>query len=258
MAPSCYNVGLPGTAVFSIAAPVAGTYTWTVLPAFGSATTFTGTSFTVTTTGTAGTFTNAVTVTHSTTGCGSTAPVTVSPTLAANGSLSILTGGSFQVLSVVGATGSPTYQWLQNCGVAGEVVCAPCGTGANVLLANAASGGQWGAYVIAAGCTTRVCTTTVYGNRLANPGVDAEGVDQLGNEVTLSPNPNGGEFEIGINTVQTSGEIVIFNSFGQQVFTGRLRSGANRFSQTQLASGMYFLHIMVDGKVSIKKMEIRH
>ncbi len=260
ISPTCYNVGLPGTAIFSIAAPVAGTYTWTVTPAFGTATVFTGTTFTVTTVGTAGTFTNAVTVTHSTTGCGSTVPVTVSPTLTPNGSLNITSGTGFQVLSVVGATGSPTYQWLQNCGVAGQVVCVGCGTGANVLLANAATGGQWGAFVISAGCTTRVCTTTVFGNRLANPGAATEGetVDALANEVSLSPNPNGGEFEIRVATVQTNGEMIMFNAFGQQVFSGKLRSGNNRFNQSQLASGMYFLHITIDGKVSTKKMEIQH
>lgn len=261
VAPSCYNVGMPGTAVFSIASPVAGTYNWTVAPAFGTPATATGTSISVNTLGNPGTFTNAVSVTHTTSGgCGTSAAATVSPVLTPNGSLAITTGGSFQVLSVVGATGSPTYRWLQNCGVAGEVVCSACGTGSNVLLQNASTGGSWGAYVIAAGCTTRVCTTTTYGYRQGQFGTgdEAEGVDQLGEEVVLSPNPNGGDFELQVGDVHSKGELLIFNSFGQQVYTTRLRAGSNRFEQSQLADGMYFLHIMIDGKVSIKKMEILH
>jgi hypothetical protein len=259
--PACYNVGLPGTAVFTIAPPVGTGYTWSVNPTFG---TISGannlTSVTVTTIGTPGLNSTAVSVVQNVAGCGNSAPGVLPVTLTPNGSLSILGGTGFQVLSVINATGSPAYQWLQNCGLAGQSVCTACGTGSNVLLQNAATGGQWGAFVIAAGCTTRVCTTTVFGNRYANPnaGTEGEAVDALANEVTLSPNPNGGEFEIRVATVQTSGEMIMFNAFGQQVFTGKLRSGNNRFNQSQLASGMYFLHITVDGKVSTKKMEIQH
>lgn len=105
------------------------------------------------------------------------------------------------------------------------------------------------------------CTTTLYGNRMAqNADNEAEfgTKDAMANEVTLSPNPNGGDFAIRVKTVQQSSEMVMFDAFGQKVFQAVLNEGNNKFNQSRLASGMYFIHIVVDGKVTVKRMEIMH
>ncbi len=255
-APTCYNVGLAGSATYSIASPVAGTYNWTIASGLGTPATGTGTSINVATIGTPGTITNAVSVTL-TTSCG-TSPATAIPvTLTPNGTLSVFTGGTAQFLEVAGATGTVAYQWLSNCNTATPNVCGTCGTGNTTILNNPGTAGSWGAYVISAGCTTKVCANTLYGARTAQ-GAQWEASEQATNAVTLSPNPNGGEFEVGVQRLNQSADLIVFDAFGKEVFSAPLQQGVNRFDQKKLANGTYFLRITVDGTATMKKMEVIH
>ncbi len=256
--PACYNVGIPGAAMFSVAPPLSGTYSWSVDASFGTPAVATGSSINVSTIGTPGVYPAAVTVVQ-TTSCGSSAPSSVPVTLVPNGNLVITPGPGFESVSVSGFTGPSIFKWLQDCGLPTESVCIPCGTSFVTTFSNISTAGSWGVIVTDPfGCYTKLCTNTSYGNRQAQPGDPTEHEDALGSQIALSPNPNGGEFDVHIPKVKTDAQMIVYNAFGQQVLTTKMKAGTNRFNQSTLASGIYFLHIMVDGKVAIKKMEIRH
>jgi Secretion system C-terminal sorting domain/PKD-like domain len=258
--PPCFNVDMPGGATFSVLNPLPGTYTWGIDAAFGTIVgPSTGTAITVNTYGTQGPYPMAVTVTY-TNACGTSTVSSFPANLFPNGTLNLTSNPGMDILSVTGFSSPGNFKWVQDCGLITESICIGCGTAPTAVFTNPGNGGSWGVIVPDfQGCFTRMCTTTTYGNRLAqNADNDAEGNDALTTEVTLSPNPNGGEFDIRVEKVKTSADFVVFDALGQQVANGTLKAGTNRFNQSKLASGIYFVHITVDGKTTLKRMEIRH
>jgi hypothetical protein len=259
--PSCYNVGLPGTMTFSVAAsPIPGTtYTWAISPNLGAPTPSTTNTISVQTNFLVDPVygeINNVSVTRTSPACGSqTANLNFVAT--PNGVFSIFNGGASTYMEVSGATGSPTYQWLKTCSTT-PVPCTSCGTSFNQTLTNAGLAGSYGVNVIAAGCITRFCANTSFGGtRMSQLSIDENG-NMSSNEITLSPNPNGGDFELAVQKVKQGGDMVMFDAYGKQVFKAPLQQGVNRFDQKKLANGTYFLRITVDGAVTMKKMEIIH
>lgn len=277
LGPSCFNVGTNGDVVFVIPPPVIpGTYTWTVNPNWGLPLSATSVvvntasmsspqicTLRVGTLGISGPIPSVVTVTHSTSlACSSSQPgVFDAPSDNQPSNMQLFLGAPgplSQTLEILYTAPSSTFQWLRNCGLPNESVCTTCGTGPSMFLNQTGQGGSYGINVILNGCITRRCTTTTHGARLApDVSVNAD-TNQVGSEITLSPNPNGGDFELNVQTVKKSGDLIMFDAYGKQVFQTPLQQGVNRFDQKKLANGTYFLRITVDGAVTMKKMEIIH
>ena len=66
----------------------------------------------------------------------------------------------------------------------------------------------------------------------------------------LFPNPNNGSFKLKIENLMQSGEIVLFNSFGQKVHEQKISQGENDIITPNLVSGFYNYIILRD-KVQI-------
>ena len=48
--------------------------------------------------------------------------------------------------------------------------------------------------------------------------------------------------------------MILFNTGGEKVFAVTLKQGENRFAQLHLSSGLYYAHILIDGKLVSKKI----
>lgn len=71
-------------------------------------------------------------------------------------------------------------------------------------------------------------------------------------EVSVFPNPNSGEFTI---IVENNAELVLINSFGQEVSVTELIQGSNMISMN-LEAGLYFLRVKVGNHVTIQKIVV--
>ncbi len=187
-------------------------------------------------------------------------------------------GGVFNVqLSVSNAAGSNTAAGSQiNVGSVPNALFTWSNTGLDVTFSNASSGGtlyEWnfgdgtmsnlaapthtynadGEYVVTLSafnsCGTDVSTVTI--NLIAN-GTDL--LEESRYQLLASPNPFSNELVVNynFNGKYETANLLIYNVFGQQILSRSLLSdnGNIAFGEELKTSGVYFLHLDLDGKKS--------
>lgn len=286
---ACYQAGVLAQAEFHIQTPLPGTYVWSVDPQFGtivqtqSTTDACGNAIidysitvqyeltqitTLTSTGAIASFNalnlqNAVSVFHQTP-CGNSASDDQSVSIASGYTLEVdeVAPGTQNAYSILTISPMPvfpaTFQWLQNCNTPTQSSCTACGT---LFVSNPMTNtgpGFYGVRIVSGGCTTVLCLSTDNIYRLAGgtQGTEEDTPEAEAHDILLSPNPNSGEFELHVPKVKEKGNMVVYNSLGAQLFQATLKSGTNTFSNTALPAGMYILHLTIDGKTTVKKMEV--
>jgi len=77
---------------------------------------------------------------------------------------------------------------------------------------------------------------------------------EIGNDITIYPNPSNGIFQLTIDNVQfPKAEIEVYNMLGELVYFSELRTPNSRLDLSSLPSGIYFVRITTkDGIVSRK------
>lgn len=260
--PLCFNIGMPGTAIFNVTNPQtsspANSYTWSFPAGFSTAGGTSGTSVARTTLGIPGTFTCTVTNTNS---CGTiqqTFFVTIQP-------FGIYAVGAQEFASYTSVCASPlnlaSYQ-LWNCTTLANLT-TQIGLGAQCFSLDGVE--LLGSYSITMpipnGCFVRPpCVATDWnamepiGGGTNDQGVRAPEAMQ---KVLLSPNPNTGEFTLDVLKDFTNGTAMLYDAKGSAIGTlVRLNNGRNNLGASDLAPGVYTLAIELDGEVENRSVVV--
>lgn len=90
-----------------------------------------------------------------------------------------------------------------------------------------------------------------------NPLSDAA-LEAKNKEINIYPNPTSNEINFQFTEIPNKTyTISILNTMGKQVYFEQVNNfGTNHKIQTELASGVYFVNISVDGKMTTKKIVI--
>ena len=269
--PPCVNVGLPGTATFSVLFPVLGVcYTWNFPAGFCTPTTGTGSSITVTTTGTPIAnpgYPCSVTANNCAAPfCGPVpfpfnVPVAYSTVLTVNNIPDNPLTIPNDPYSIISANSGCTSYQLWNCTTPGAVGLPQPGNSFNLNTPGVA-----GSYSIVATCggcqQLPPCEATANSQMpLQGGGSDAPiGAKSLlddGSGVILSPNPNNGSFTLTLLSKVETASATLFNANGQQVGSEqRLTSGNNQLGDEDLASGIYIVRIVVNGEIITRQVAV--
>jgi len=266
--PVCVNVGLPGTATFSVAGPAPGMcYTWSFPSTFSTTTSATGTSVTIPTLGnTVGSpFPCSVTVNNCAAPfCG---PFTTPFSVPVDYSTAVSPTNQATSSTVVATPGHSSYS-LWNCTTLSVQAGPQAGNTFNLLTGPQTLGGY--SYTVnittLLGCVQRPpCVATNWQfmqpqngiNGLSTTG-DAKSLLNDGSGVVLSPNPNQGRFTITLLREVQEATAVLFNSAGQQVGKPkRLTTGDNRIGEEGLAPGVYLVRMIMDGEVVTRQVAVK-
>jgi len=253
----CWNFGINGSTQITVAnAPASfyGTYNVSVAPAglMGSYSVTGSGTIIMNTLGTAPAGTYTITISHSTTSCGTSAAVNFPVTYAGNGASIAAyydptpTGSDVYIVS--GAPGGSTFSWYI------DGVLDPTATASFLGLSDPPPGPtQVCAYVAFNGCTTVVCAPGGTHSRM----MEAEtGSVEETDAVTVYPNPNNGTFTIDVPVLRNPGTVKITDATGRMLGSYKLKEGNNRINTDDLSSGMYYLLLDMDGKHSVHKVQI--
>lgn len=105
------------------------------------------------------------------------------------------------------------------------------------------------------GCIIRLCRPGGAFSEFILGNENAEST-ATGN-ISVSPNPNAGEFTILVEKVENQASLTIIDMKGTVVSEGQsLTRGMNRITTRQLTKGLYILLITVDGNTHAQKVEI--
>lgn len=266
-----FTAGTPNCVVRSATAittvgvtPVSGaTYDWTPLPAGVTCTANCNTA-------------NPSFVFNSATGVNSVV-LTVKVT-GSNGCNSLSTTKTINYISVATSLGSGGFpdQYLVNaaCGTvtswdittasgttnytvsSGNIAISSIGGGTNNVLAISGSGGLpiTGICANLAGgiqvCATSIGTYTQRQSGTTNSGIKLEGV-------TISPNPNSGNFIITLLDFKENASATLTDFSGNEIQTYQLRKGENKINKEELKKGTYFVILKIDGKQETRQIIIK-
>jgi hypothetical protein len=104
--------------------------------------------------------------------------------------------------------------------------------------------------------------TVAYRDSIRNITVGIAEKELSANDVAVYPNPTGGNTTLSVN-VEAAGmaEISVFNTTGMKImelFNGRMQAGERRinFNVRSLPQGIYFIRMVLSGKVYSKKLII--
>jgi hypothetical protein len=196
------------------------------------------------------------------------AGVFVTGSMGSNGGFgggSPVTLGTFSLTPPTGST-DPMYIALYD--LNGNVICAKAlASGADDQ--NAVSADQFGnAYITGdfksnpfmIGSTTLTLTGSedVFVAKF-NCQPDVTGIENINKDLTakLYPNPNNGFFTLQFDNTIENGELILFNSLGQQVHEQRITQGENKIITNGLARGLYHYTILErEEKISNGKIAI--
>ena len=96
---------------------------------------------------------------------------------------------------------------------------------------------------------------TVYTFNIHSTGADRVAVNSANRVISCNPNPFSGAIQLRLNVKGKKSEVAVFSLTGQKVFNADLR-GAKEISwrPSYLASGLYLLKAIVDGRVFTKSI----
>ena len=257
---TCYSTGANTVATFASSGGAATQ--WAFQSGLGNITTATGATATIVTNGlSAGTtYTCTASITNS---CGTaTAPFSV--TIPAYTVTLQVTESGFTEVKILPQQGSTNYS-LYNCTTM-SVVQGPQ-TGNAFTLSN---GGAGSFSIIvdplpAGGCVQRPpCQNTLFNSAMAPQGGNNNAVLPGGSvlqgddgDITISPNPNTGNFQVSITRAFELASATLFDAEGRRVAQPmRLAQGQNNMDFGDLKPGVYVLRTEVDGKVSAHNVVI--
>jgi hypothetical protein len=260
----CVNVGLPGTATFSVV-PVAGMcYTWSFPAGFATPANPTGSSVTVNTLGnTVGSPFNC-SVTANNCGAPLCGPVTTNFTMNVAYTTFIAVDNSNPGFSVVVATPGQTSYQLWNCSTNSFQGPAQLG---NSFALNIVGSGSFSVNITTpAGCIQRPpCVFTLYHSFEPNPNGNSSDDELSGsrtlsdveNGVSISPNPSTGRFTISLLNEVEHANATLYNASGQQIGeTHRLSTGNNTIGDEDLAPGIYTVRIELNGELLTRQIAV--
>jgi hypothetical protein len=113
---------------------------------------------------------------------------------------------------------------------------------------------------------TAVCATLVGGTQVCATSIGTytqrQAVSNIVNDdtiknVTISPNPNNGNFVIKVTDFEISANAVLTDFSGNQIQTYSLQKGDNKIEKEGLEKGIYFVVLRVDGKQETRKIIIK-
>ena len=234
--------------------PVAGvTYSWT-FPAGVSCTancTSANPTFIVNSAGTSVTFN----VTALGSGCNST---TVSKTI--NYYTVVTTPGPFSDQYAVNGACGIVSSWTVN-GVnyttsSGNIGIS--GTTNNILTISGSGGATINQVCANYPGPIQVCATT-FGSSTLRQAISnsTNPVKEIIENVTISPNPNPGNFNIKITDFIKSAAAILTDFSGNEIQTFTLRKGDNKIEKEGLTKGTYFIVLKVDGKQETRQVVIK-
>ncbi len=84
----------------------------------------------------------------------------------------------------------------------------------------------------------------VYLAKMNSPAVGIQETEHEEKNIALYPNPNTGTFKLNLEDGIDKGEIILFNSIGQIVFSQKLIRGENEIITEGLATGLYHYSIL--------------
>lgn len=67
--------------------------------------------------------------------------------------------------------------------------------------------------------------------------------------VSISPNPNNGNFNLTIEQELDNGEFILLNALGQMVFKQKINKGSNVFRLNDFHEGIYLYSILRDNQL---------
>ena len=259
-APLCFNVGVPGTATFSVSNPqgACSSYTWTFPTAFSASGGTSGTSVTRTTTGTPGTY--LCSVTNTTANCGT---VTNNFNVVVAYGSATVTATEFPGFTSLTASplGQQSYTlWNCNTQLPGAVQTNPPNPNPQTFtISTTNTSGLYSITILTTnGCLVRPpCAQTDWigmvidgGGSLRMAGsvkhLEATGAEQL----LVSPNPNTGTFNLQVDKAFLVGTATLYDAKGATVGAMvKLNSGRNELGSKNLAAGVYTLNIELDGEM---------
>jgi Secretion system C-terminal sorting domain len=261
---SCWSLGVAGTTTITVANapnPFFGTYTVTSAPAglFNTYSVSATGVITLNTLATAVSGSYVLTITHVTTSCGSSlATALPAVTVAGNGATVTLTAnvpgvGNCDQYTVSGAPSGSTYVWFVS-GVqvansatvnifGNSLTLCGNGTAPTSVCVNATSGG----------CTTQACASSL-GSHSAK---QSNSVNTIFEGITISPNPNTGNFNIKVDNFIETAVAVLTDMTGKEIATYTLHKGENKIQNEGLSKGTYLVVLKIDGKQEARQIIIK-
>ncbi|XZF14304.1 T9SS type A sorting domain-containing protein [Chitinophagaceae bacterium MMS25-I14] len=115
----------------------------------------------------------------------------------------------------------------------------------------------YGAQATIGGCTYRVCVQVV--NWLPRPAGDGGIKETPGLPVEIGrvyPNPNNGTFTIDLKSTAESAFAVVYDMKGEIVYKTSLSQGINKVNDMAVATGLYTVVMLVDGKYYREKIAV--
>lgn len=79
-------------------------------------------------------------------------------------------------------------------------------------------------------------------------------VEELG--LSIYPNPTQGNINISFNGRSSNGTVRVIDMNGKEVMTKEINSLNSQVNLEQLANGLYFVELTVDGKTAVKKLNV--
>ena len=113
---------------------------------------------------------------------------------------------------------------------------------------------------------TAVCATLVGGIQVCATSIGTytqrQAISNIVNDdviknVTISPNPNSGNFVIKVTDFKISANAVLTDFSGNQIQTYSLQKGDNKIEKEGLTKGTYFVVLRVDGKQETRQIIIK-
>jgi hypothetical protein len=170
------------------------------------------------------------------------------------------TAGSDDLFKALGLPAGYSPSWFRGCPgsrtgvpISATIQTTPTFTSCDIFT-TAGAGTTYSVDISLAGCTTTYARPSVnFVAKRANP--TGTGVTNLKEIVKYYPNPNSGSFVIDVATLKETGTMTIQDITGKKVTEKSLKSGQNNFD-LKLPTGIYQLHIVVDGQEQNEKMVI--
>ncbi len=79
--------------------------------------------------------------------------------------------------------------------------------------------------------------------------------DELSSQLSLSPNPNNGDFQLDISgaNLEEGAQVDVLDNTGRLVYSEWINKASTDFSLGSLASGLYLMRVNIAGEVAIKR-----
>lgn len=103
---------------------------------------------------------------------------------------------------------------------------------------------------------TQVCATQI-GSYTQRQAIGNIVNDDIIKNVTISPNPNSGNFVVKVTDFETSADAVLTDFSGNKIQTYSLQKGDNKIEKGGLKKGTYFVILHVDGKQETRQIIIK-